>query len=46
MVRLGGIATMIAIVSFLTISLRRERNNHVADPAGPGLGGGAPFNNV
>jgi protein SCO1/2 len=49
MVRIGGIATMIAIASFLTISLRRERRNGSTDSAGPSGGpisfppdGGAP----
>jgi protein SCO1/2 len=47
MVRLGGIATVLAIVSFLTISLRRERKINVADPASDiPLRAGAPYKDV
>jgi protein SCO1/2 len=47
MVRLGGLATVLVIVSFLTISLRRERKNHLADPVSDiAQRSGAPFKNV
>ena len=44
LVRLGGIATVLAFVSFLTISLRRERRDGSVHSAG--VRGGAPYNDV
>jgi hypothetical protein len=34
-VRIGGVLTVVAMVAFIVVSVRRERSHDAVDPGGP-----------